>query len=227
MQKHPLFWLPNVLTIIRCLMSVFIAGTIVKIVLHQSAMPEGMALPPEAIRAHMDVSMQYRQYWASIGFVVFALAAVTDFLDGYLARKWESESRFGRLLDPIADKLVVGLPLLAIGWASGWVLPIALPVLVIVIRDTLITLLRFAGLGASSMAVSYVAKFKTFLEMILVALFLAAMAMMNAFTPLNEALMTIWTYGLWGVAILSAWTGLSYLFRLRIRKAPETLNESS
>lgn len=227
MQKHPLFWLPNVLTMARCLMSVFIAGTIVKIVLHQSAMPADIPLPPEAVQAHMDVSMQYRQYWASIGFVVFALAAVTDFLDGHLARKWNAESRFGRLLDPIADKLVVGLPLLAIAWASGWVLPIALPVLVIVMRDALITLLRFVGLGASSMAVSFIAKFKTFLEMILVALFLAAMAMINAFTPLSEALLTIWTYGLWGVAILSAWTGLSYLFRLRVRRAQETLPESS
>ena len=46
--------------------------------------------------------------WAWVGVVLFALAGITDYMDGYLARHWNQLSRFGRVLDPIADKLLVG-----------------------------------------------------------------------------------------------------------------------
>lgn len=226
MKQHPLAWLPNLLTITRCFMSLAVAWVIIKIALHEAALTTDMAMPIDVAAVHAKLSMDYRQHWASIGFIIFAISAFTDWLDGALARRWHAESRFGRLLDPIADKLIVGLPLLAIAWASGWTLPIMIPVLVIVFRDGLITLLRFAGLGATSMAVSYVAKFKTFLEMLLIAFFLVAMAMFGPLTPLSQALLTTWLFALWGVALLSAWTGLAYLLRLRVRKAPEPVEAS-
>lgn len=225
MSKHPLFWLPNALTLTRCVMGFFVAWTIFVIAAHEASLVTAMPMPVEAAHAHAMISVEFRQHWAMIGFLIFALSAFTDWLDGALARRWQVESAFGRLLDPIADKLVVGLPLIAIAWASGWALPVTLPAFVIIIRDAFITTLRFAGLGASTMAVSYIAKFKTFLEMILVALFLAAMAFFGPVTPLVTALLTTWLFALWGVAVLSAWTGLTYLMRLRVREKPADFPE--
>lgn len=225
MSKHPLFWLPNALTVSRCVMSFFVAWTIFIIARHEASLVTDIPMPVDAAQAHAMISVEFRQRWATIGFIVFALSAFTDWLDGALARRWQVESAFGRLLDPIADKLIVGLPLIAMAWASGWALPVTLPAFVIVIRDAFITTLRFAGLGASTMAVSYIAKFKTFLEMILVALFLAAMAFFGPVTPLIMALLTTWLFALWGVAALSAWTGFTYLLRLRVRTKPAEISD--
>lgn len=215
MSKHPLFWLPNALTLTRPALSLLIAWMIVKIAVFERV-HSGMNIPMEADL--LAASVDYRHFWGRLAFVIFCLAAATDWLDGYLARLWQVESRFGRLLDPIADKFVVNLPLLAIAWAAGWSLPVLLPVLVIVIRDVLITGLRFAGLSPSRMAVSFTAKVKTFLEMLLVALFLASVALLPPYSDWTSKLLTVWMFGLWGVSLLSAWTGIVYIVRLLIRE---------
>lgn len=209
MTKHPLHWLPNALTILRPVLSLLIAWMIIRIAVFERV-HSGMAMPAEML----DVSVQFRQFWGQTAFITFCIAAATDWLDGYLARLWNAETRFGRLLDPIADKFVVNLPLLAIAWASGWALPVTLPVVIILVRDAVITGLRFAGLGAGRMAVSLTAKIKTFLEMVLLALFLASVAMLPPYSDWTKALMTSWLFGLWGVACLSAWTGCVYALRL-------------
>ncbi len=223
MTRHPLFWLPNLLTVARCLSSVFVAWIILAISRHEASMAPAMILSSELAATHALASMQYRQFWGGIGLVVFVLAAFSDWLDGSLARRWNAQSRFGRLLDPIADKLAIGLPLLAIAAASEWALPVALPVFVIIFRDVLITVLRFVGLGAGAMKVSIAAKIKTAYEMLVVAFFLFALATLSPATALSGALLTSWLFALWGAAILSAWTGIAYVIRLFGRPQPQSI----
>ncbi len=102
---------------------------------------------------------------------IFALAAITDWFDGYLARKWKETSAFGAFLDPVADKLMVAAALILIVDANPtdyhgiW---LAMPALVIVGREITISALRewMAELGFSAtVAVSMVGKVKTSAQM--------------------------------------------------------------
>ena len=204
MRRHPLFWLPNALTLMRCVLGVVVAYIIFMVAGKEASLLEivsSQRVDMETRLIHQEMISNFRTFWGHVAFVIFALSAVTDFFDGFLARRWGVESKFGRLLDPIADKFTVNLPLLAIAWAAGWALPIMIPVIVIIVRDALITGLRFAGLGASSMAVSAIAKVKTMLEMVLVAVFLAIMAMLSPFSVWTDGILTTWLFGLWGVAV--------------------------
>ena len=222
MRKHPLFWLPNALTIIRCGLGVAVAMIIVAIAQKEASMisvVQDVSLGPQMRMVHQDMIADYRMFWGGVAFVIFVIAAVSDFLDGFLARRWRIESTLGRLLDPIADKITVGLPLLAIAAVSGWSLPLAAPAIAIVFRDVFITVLRFAGLGASRMAVSMAAKTKTFLEMIVIALFLVLLALVKPTSALFAGFATIWIVLLWVTALLSVYTGLQYLLGL-MRPAP-------
>ena len=224
MKKHPLFWLPNLMTVIRCGLSVVVAWIILLIAQKEASLIDVISSPGvgrDTIELHRGMIGDFRMFWGSLGFMVFVLAAITDFLDGYLARLWNVESRFGRLLDPIADKLSVGLPLLAIAAVSGWAAPLTAPVLVIIFRDVLITCLRFVGLGAGRMAVRFMAKLKTFLEMILIAAFLLLLAYVSSSDPNIGNYLTLWMIGLWGVAVISLYTGLVYVSGL-FRKPPKT-----
>ena len=103
--------------------------------------------------------------WAT---VVFVLAAVTDWLDGYLARRWQQTSPFGAFIDPVADKLIVVVALLLILFKSPtWI--ILLPVIVIVFREITISALRewMAEIGARNVVqVSSMGKWKTTFQMI-------------------------------------------------------------
>ncbi len=217
MKQHPLHWLPNFLTLLRPIMSILIAWMIVKIAVFEAAHGH---IPMDETQFGSPVTA-FRHFWGGLAFVTFSLAAVTDWLDGYLARKWHAETRFGRLLDPIADKIMVNLPLLAIAWATSWALPVLVPVCIIICRDALITGLRFSGLKASTMAVSFTAKLKTFMEMILLALFLAILALLPPTSDWTRAILTSWMFALWGVAFLSAWTGIVYLLRLSGSPPPD------
>ncbi len=100
--------------------------------------------------------------------VIFTLAAVTDWIDGYLARSMALESRFGAFLDPVADKLMVVVVIIVLVEAhpSIWVV---LPSIVIVARELTISALRewMAELGSgTTVAVSFVGKLKTVIQMI-------------------------------------------------------------
>src|SRR5579871_880824 len=72
---------------------------------------------------------------------LFALAAITDFVDGYLARKWQQTSAFGKFFDPVADKLIVAVALLVLvgQQATLW---LTLPAIVILCREILVSALR-------------------------------------------------------------------------------------
>ena len=113
--------------------------------------------------------------WAREGCAaIFAIAAVTDWLDGYAARRMGLVSPIGAFLDPVADKLMVAAALVLIVQSdpSPW---LAVPALVIVGREITISALRewMAELGArAQVAVSVVGKFKTAMQMIAIVLLL-------------------------------------------------------
>ncbi|MDH5357755.1 MAG: CDP-diacylglycerol--glycerol-3-phosphate 3-phosphatidyltransferase [Gammaproteobacteria bacterium] len=106
--------------------------------------------------------------WATI---VFVIAAITDWFDGYLARKWQQTSPFGAFIDPVADKLIVAVALVLILYkTSEWY--ILIPVVIIIGREITISALRewMAELGQrNAVKVSYVGKLKTTFQMISIA----------------------------------------------------------
>lgn len=135
-------------------------------------------------------------------FTLFVVAAVTDFLDGWLARRWDQVSGFGRMLDPIADKAMVavtGAVLMALSGLDPW---IAAPVAAILMRETLVSGLREYLKGARVLDVTLMAKWKT----------TAQMAAFGALL-LAGAWPAIWWAGvalLWVAAALTVITGWDY-----------------
>ena len=111
--------------------------------------------------------------------VLFVTAALTDFLDGYLARLWKQESKFGAMLDQIADKAMVIIALVIIVGLStadklvmdAWIL---LPATVILFREVFVSGLReFLGASAGTLKVTNLAKYKTTVQMIAIAVLFA------------------------------------------------------
>lgn len=106
--------------------------------------------------------------WADwIALSLFISASLTDYLDGYLARKWGQITPFGRMLDPIADKAMVLIALLVIVSLSQRDIFILVPVIFIVFREVFVSGLReFLGDKASALKVTNLAKWKTMSQMV-------------------------------------------------------------
>ena len=120
--------------------------------------------------------LYFHRPWADwFALALFALAAITDFLDGYLARSWKQESRIGAMLDPIADKAMVVIALLVITGYSGMDPWLILPATVILFREVFVSGLReYLGDRAGLLKVTALAKWKTTAQMTAIAvLFLA------------------------------------------------------
>jgi len=110
--------------------------------------------------------------WAAL--ILFVGAALTDWLDGFLARAWKQESKLGRMLDPIADKAMVVIALLVLTSIFGLNPLILLPAAIIVFREIFVSGLReFMGDMASSLQVTKLAKWKTTAQMLAIALLFA------------------------------------------------------
>jgi cardiolipin synthase len=156
--------------------------------------------------------------WVAVA--VFIAAGVTDFLDGYYARIWDQHSAFGRMLDPIADKLLVAsclLMLAADGIIHGWTLWAAI---VILCREILVSGLReyLAGLRVS-VPVTKLAKWKTTVQLVAIGFLLAGEAgdiAIPIVTPLGPIVTEIGLLLLWISAIVTIYTGWDY-FRAGIR----------
>lgn len=144
--------------------------------------------------------------WAMVtASVVFTVAGVTDWLDGYLARKLNQSTPFGAFLDPVADKLIVviALALLIEHFNHWW---FTLPAIVIVGREIVVSALRewMAELGKrTSVAVSLVGKVKTVLQMAAIIVLLAS-GQYAWLTLLGGVLIYI-------AAVLTLWSMLLYL----------------
>jgi len=110
--------------------------------------------------------------------VLFGLAAITDFFDGYLARAWKQESRLGAMLDPIADKAMVVIALLVITGYSGMDPWLILPATAILFREVFVSGLReFLGDTAGLLKVTKLAKWKTTAQMLAIAVLFLAMGL--------------------------------------------------
>ncbi len=146
--------------------------------------------------------------WVALGF--FIAAAVTDYFDGYLARIWGEQSNWGRMLDPIADKLLVAtclLMLAAIGTIRSYSLWAAI---IILSREILVSGLReFLAELRVSVPVSQLAKWKTAMQMIAIG-FLIAGGAGDALLPAGWTLQ-IGLVLLWVAAVLTLFTGWDYL----------------
>lgn len=115
--------------------------------------------------------LYFARPWADwFALVLFVIAAVTDWFDGYLARLWKQESKFGAMLDPIADKAMVIIALVVITGFSGMDPWILLPTTLIVFRETFVSGLReFLGDTAGTLKVTWLAKWKTAVQMTAIA----------------------------------------------------------
>ncbi|MGD2118700.1 MAG: CDP-diacylglycerol--glycerol-3-phosphate 3-phosphatidyltransferase [Chromatiales bacterium] len=133
--------------------------------------------------------------WADqLAAVLFALAAWTDWLDGYLARRWQQTSTLGAFLDPVADKLMVATALVLLVQSHPSIF-MAIPAIVIIGREITISALRewMAELGArAQVAVSVIGKFKTAAQMLALVLL-------------------IWRDDLWGLPVFTIGYVLLYV----------------
>jgi len=135
--------LPNILTVIRLL-----------------------AAPGVAV-----MFLYFHRPWADwLALTLFVSAAVTDWFDGYLARAWKQESKFGAMLDPIADKAMVVIALVIITGYSGMNPWLILPVTAILFREVFVSGLReFLGAKAGLLKVTKLAKWKTTAQMVAIS----------------------------------------------------------
>jgi CDP-diacylglycerol--glycerol-3-phosphate 3-phosphatidyltransferase len=139
--------------------------------------------------------------------VVFGLAGVTDWLDGYLARRLDQESPFGAFLDPVADKLMVAaaLVMLVDRYDSLW---LTLSAVIIIGREITISALRewMAHIGErGKVAVSYVGKVKTTAQIVALLFLLYGQPLLGL--PIFE----IGLIALYVAAVLTLWSMISYL----------------
>ncbi|MEM6619517.1 MAG: CDP-diacylglycerol--glycerol-3-phosphate 3-phosphatidyltransferase [Pseudomonadota bacterium] len=195
--------------------------------------------------------LYFTRPWADwFALVLFVLAAITDFLDGYLARAWKQESRFGAMLDPIADKAMVVIALLVIVGLSAaerqvmdpWIL---LPATVILFREVFVSGLReYLGAAAGELKVTTLAKYKTTVQMVAIAVLFAKGVFehwylnmvqgmdeatyygvlsgdiedVNGLVEVAQMMNGTWTVGvvlLWIAALLTAVTGWDYFAKAR------------
>jgi cardiolipin synthase len=145
--------------------------------------------------------------WTALG--LFAIASITDFLDGYLARIWNQTSNIGRMLDPIADKLLISVCLLLMAadtekTIAGWSLWAAI---IILCREILVSGLReYLAELRVSVPVTRIAKWKTTAQMLALGFLLAGPAgekILPYTIEIGRAL-------LWVAAILTIYTGYDY-----------------
>ena len=138
---------------------------------------------------------------------IFVIASVTDFLDGYLARIWNQTSNIGRMLDPIADKLLVSAILLLVaadGTIAGWSLWAAI---IILCREILVSGLReYLAALKVSVPVTRIAKWKTTAQLVAIAFLLAGPAGDKVLPYTTEIGIVL----LWVAALLTIYTGYDY-----------------
>ncbi len=148
-----------------------------------------------------------------LALLIFIAASITDFLDGYLARVWQLQSAIGRMLDPIADKLLVATSLMLLvsdNTIGGWSL---LAAIVILTREISVSGLReFLAELRVSVPVTRLAKWKTTMQMVAIGFLLAG--------PAGDELFPYTTYIglllLWISALVTLYTGYDY-FRAGIQ----------
>jgi len=171
----PILNLPNILTFIRLLL-----------------------VPVFAFLLPQSQDSTAVRWWAT---VVFGIAALTDFIDGYLARKYKLITNVGKIADPIADKLLIGTALIALSLehtVSWWFTAIILT------REIAITLLRFKVINRGVIPASRGGKAKTISQIVAILAYLV---------PLDGWINQVALGAMWAAVILTVGTGVDYVFR--------------
>ncbi len=161
-----------------------------------------VAVPVMVVCLLIDDGAQERWRW--IAWTIFVLAAATDALDGYLARRWEVVSTFGKLADPLADKVLVlgALVVLAIQFEIPW-----WPLIVIGIREAGVTIGRLAVAKDVVIPASAGGKLKTALQVLAIFMLLL---------PTHAEWVD--TFGFWVLVasvVIAVATGIDYAWRIR------------
>ena len=144
--------------------------------------------------------------------VLFIVASFTDFLDGMLARMMGEESKLGELLDPVADKIIVGTALILLVMSGTIKNYEVIAAIIILTREILISGLReFLARGKIKLPVTNLAKLKTFLQMVAIALLLTGETGNKILNFQDYNAQTIGIILLWLSAFLTLYTGYEYL----------------
>lgn len=188
--------LPNKLTTIRLIsVPLFV---IIYLIPYQSL---GISMPT------FDVLSTQLSVLDIILFVIFVLSAFTDYLDGYLARKNNLVTTFGKFIDPIADKLIVNTALLLL--ASSHHITIVIPIIMIS-RDTIVDAIRLVASQKNVvLAASYLGKAKTMTQMIAIAILLLNNVVFDAIgIPMDQIM-------IWLATLISVVSGFDYFMKNR------------
>lgn len=176
MARNPLLLVPNIITIARILAIV----------------------PIVALVMSGDPALRI------VALVIYVVAAASDWLDGYLARAWNQYSPLGRMLDPIADKLLVGIMIAALAWDGSLSGLDMIPACAILFREFFISGLReFLGNTKVVLNVTWLAKWKTTIQLVALAIILVERALPVLVMPSDILL--------WIAGGLTLWTGFEYL----------------
>ena len=180
MTKHLLWTIPTLMTLTRIVAIPLIVGLF-----------------------YLPIETELRNLWATMMFIVFAL---TDWLDGYLARKLNQSSAFGAFLDPVADKFLVCASLLILVHLGRADVMVAL---IIIGREIAISALRewMAQIGASrSVAVHVLGKLKTMVQMVAIPFLLYDGTLFGLIDTALWGTVLIWIAG-----VLTVWSMVYYL----------------
>ena len=183
-MQRPAFNLPNMLTYARIL-----------------------AVPLILVCFYLEGRIRPTDFWRWAALGIFLAASVTDYFDGYIARVWKQTSNIGKMLDPIADKLLVSAVLLLLAYdrtIDKWSLWAAI---IILCREILVSGLReyLAGLKVS-VPVTQLAKWKTTLQLVAIGFLLAGPAGDKILPYTTEIGISL----LWVSAIVTLYTGYDY-----------------
>jgi CDP-diacylglycerol--glycerol-3-phosphate 3-phosphatidyltransferase len=199
--------IPNILTGLR-----LVAGVVMFLILAGAT----GGLP--YLSAYLSPEDQFGLYRAA--FWIFVVAASTDWIDGYLARRWNATTRWGAILDPIADKILVTGAILGV-LTSGSVPQIAIPCGLILFREFAVSALRETTAGTVKLEVTLLAKWKTTLQLVALGAQLLARNW-DGFGWDFDYLVWFQSFAdilIWLAAIITVWTGWQYF-----DKAKQQLN---
>ena len=149
-------------------------------------------------------------------FIIFVVAASTDWVDGYLARRWHATTRWGAILDPIADKVLVTGAILGV-LTSGSVPQIAIPCGLILFREFAVSALRETVAGKVKLPVTLLAKWKTTLQLVALGAQLFArnwdgFGLEFDYLPHFQLFADVL---IWLAAVITVWTGWQYFEKAR------------
>ena len=159
------------------------------------------------------INNQEREIYILFILVLFIFASLSDFFDGFIARKYNQESLLGKVLDPIADKLLVIISMLVLMisyWENSLIF---FSVILIIFREILISGLRefLAKRKELNLPVSSLSKFKTFIQMFSIAILLTGETGNKIVSFQDYNAQTIGIILLWIAAFLTLYTGYDYL----------------